>query len=154
MNIMHVAVVVQEEMQCSFEASRGAVRDVNLCFLPLPSPPVDRGAGQTSGNCTPLLFSTDFKEPCATAGLFLCSPPSPLFFCSTSIRLVLDCRASARRSLWSRGASQTLSRSPVETRIGEDMGERGAERIARKDRTAFSVFFLKHRAVNESVEDY
>lgn len=34
-----------------------------------------------------------------------------------------------------------LSRSPVETRIGEDMGERDSERIARKDRTAFSVFF-------------
>lgn len=33
------------------------------------------------------------------------------------------------------------------------MGERDAERIARKDRTAFSVF-LKHGAVNESVEDY
>lgn len=47
-----------------------------------------------------------------------------------------------------------LSRSPVETKIEEDMGERDAERIARKDRTAFSVFFLKHGAVNESVEDY
>lgn len=101
----------------------------NLCFLPLPSPPVDRGAGQTSapqtGNCTPLLFSTDFKELCATAGLLLCSPPSPLFFCSTSIRLVLDCRASARRSLWSRGASQMLSRSPVETRIEESETQKG-----------------------------
>ncbi len=68
--------------------------------------------------------------------------PSPLFFCSTSIRVVLDCRVRAQCSLWLNGASQTLSRSPVETRIGKDMGEQERERDREdSEKTEESTFF-------------
>lgn len=44
-----------------------------------------------------------------------CPSASRSLFCSTSIRVVLDCRVSARCIFWLRGASRTLSHSPVET---------------------------------------
>lgn len=55
MNIMHVAVVVQEEMQCSFEASRGAVRDVKHGQTCVSSPALPT-CGQ---RCGPNVGATD-----------------------------------------------------------------------------------------------
>lgn len=128
-------------------------------FLCLFSPLVDRGVGQKSapqkGELHSIIIFTMIQRSLHHSMFVSLLTSPPLFVCSTSIRVVLDCRASTRCSLWLRGASQTVSRAPVETRIGEDMGERDTERIARKDGTAFSVFFKKYsEAVNESVEDY
>lgn len=102
------------------------------------------------------------QHACFSWQVSLSDAPPPLFFCSTSIRVVLDCRVRAQCSLWLRGGSQTLSHFPVETRIGEDMRERETERKGsekREEGTFFFLFFFPNsaniflkprRAVNET----